>query len=188
MSSFEPRNECTLNPLELSQWRGRGLGNHLGLKQLEVMADVGMKTQAALRRMVGLISGVTRSRRARGHVRLLVRGLGVTLATVAIAGVSLIRNAEAEGAEIRASCEAAAKADESTDALYCLGFIAAFRDFEQVSSSVLSQSPDFCIGPDVSEARLAEIFLTYLAVHPEHQNEPARLALRAALEKSHPCL
>src|SRR4029453_13410846 len=146
-----------------------------------------MKAQEVLRRIGRRASALIRSSRTHVCARSLVRGLGASVATVAIAAASLIRHAEAEGAEIRASCEAVAKADEAAHALYCLGFITPFRDFEQLSSSVLSLPPDFCVGSEMPEARLADIFVTYLAAHPEHQKMPARMVLRAALEKSHPC-
>src|SRR5262245_38248467 len=125
-----------------------------------------MKAHEALRRIGKLVSAAARSSRRHACARSLVRGLSVSVATVAIATASLIRHAEAEGAEIQASCEAVAKADESADALYCLGFITAFRDFEQLSSSVLSLPPDFCVGSEVPEAQLADILVTYLAAHP----------------------
>lgn len=129
------------------------------------------------------------------HERPVMRGLLAILATLTLATASLFRHAQADGATLIPSCAAAVKlADgdrldeiDTTQGLYCLGYVAALRDAESLASTLLGIDAAFCASPRVTHEQIARIFLQYVADSPERLQEPARIHMRDALAATFPC-
>lgn len=129
------------------------------------------------------------------HERPWMRGLLAILVTFTLATASLLRHAQADGATLLPSCEAAVKlADgdrldevDTTQGMYCLGYVAALRDAESLASTLLGIDAAFCASPRVTDEQVARIFLKYVADSPERLHEPARIHMRESLAATFPC-